>query len=341
MCILLVFVGVAQATSSPEGVPPAEDRDRIGAVRDWASDPDGIVDDGNVTLPCLHEGTCHRADEVVRRACPLGTEIWTDGGKTEPCVEFRNVVDDAVQWHAYDDGGRAQSDTAFLDVRSLATGAEPAAPTRLPGEGDPTPRPGVHGSSDGRIPIHEPSSELAPGLVLASILGAAAAVPLWILYRRLDREEIVDHEVRSRLIDLVEQEPGIETSELSRRLDLSINTVLYHGRLLAEADAAILERIDGRVAFFPAAGRVQRKEAIAALRQGRRANLFDLVLSEPGINVTEAAGALDVSPDALRYHVDVLVDREVLESRRDGRQRKLFATPTGRDLWTVVSGGAT
>lgn len=313
-----------------------------GRLVDRVLEGDGIVDDGNVTLPCPDPYTCRKGETTARGVCRLTPDLRSEGGEIAPCVRFARRVTDAVHWRGPDPGrgsiGNATGPLASSPPAVRGPGGVHERPSGPPGS---TGRPVAYGPRGAGGPLRHDDRALPSWLVVATVIAGAAAWPLWILHRRRNRAELLDHEVRRRMVGIVASSPGIGASELADRLDLAINTVLHHGRLLAEVDVVTMERIDGRVTFFPTDDRVRRKAALVALHQPRRARLFDLVLSAPGINVTEAAETLDVRVDTLRYHVDVLDDRGLITCRRRGRRREMSATEVGRDLWSRIDREAT
>lgn len=203
------------------------------------------------------------------------------------------------------------------DVSTADAGTRPSRPA------DPT----------ARTPTGVPSPPTAgtgPGTdrLLVALTFALAA---WILYRRLSRDEIVGHDLRSRMIDRIEASPGRNASSLADELDVAITTILYHGRILAEADQVTVKRTGGEVQFYgPAGPRDVDPETVACLRSELRQALLGLVADDPGIHVAEAARRLDVSASKARYHVDRLVEEGLIAAETTGRSKRLRVTEDGR-----------
>lgn len=176
-------------------------------------------------------------------------------------------------------------------------------------------------------PVARPVFGVGPGLelvVLATASGLGlAAYGLVRLYRRLRREDILDNDLRSRMLEIVEARPGIQTSDIAGHLDVAVNTVLYHARIMDEYDLLVVDRGGGCVRLFPTGHDRRKRKLQAVVSSGPKRALVDVILEEPGIGLSEAARRLDRDRSTIKYHADRLVDEGILTDRRDGRSRRL------------------
>lgn len=184
------------------------------------------------------------------------------------------------------------------------------------------------GSGPGRAGGLPGTIGTSPRIPVALVVGAAVGVVAWIAYRRLSRDEILDHDVRSRLLELVEDDPGISPSELVDTIEVSLPTILYHVRVLEETGLLEVDR-RGRAAclFVAGAATKLRRRTLAALRRDGRGDLLRLVVREPEVGLSEAARRLDRAPSTIKRHADTLIEEGILQDVGDGRLR-CFTCPS-------------
>lgn len=165
----------------------------------------------------------------------------------------------------------------------------------------------------------------ATGLLGAGFVGVR-------LYRRLSRDEILDNDLRSRIVEIVRDEPAIHASELARRLDVAVTTILYHGRMLAEADLVVMRRAQGEVVFLDrsAGDDAVEREALCVLRSDAKRRVVEALLGAPGANMAEIARRVERARNTVKHHVDDLIDAGLVEDRSSTRTRELVVPDEAR-----------
>lgn len=187
----------------------------------------------------------------------------------------------------------------------------------------------------------------------AATLGAAALVAgliywLWPLvkslglaplYTRLDRDDVLDHPVRQRIVETVSKQPGIHRAELARRLDLADGTVRHHLDKLVEADLVVANDDHGFVCYFrPGDLDASIRRGLAALTTPAARKVLQALVEDPGRSNKELAGATGLSPSTVHHHVGRLRDAGLVEGRRQGRSIRLSPTDTAERALAVRSG---
>ena len=136
-------------------------------------------------------------------------------------------------------------------------------------------------------------------------------------------------EQRARIEDRVAADPGIHFNELVRSLDLAPGQVQHHVRRLLDADRVVSERLYGRTHYYPP-GVDERERAALALcrRETARDGLAALVVGGPQ-RPDDLADDLGVARSTLEYHLDRLVERDLVRKERDeaGRVTLVLADP--------------
>lgn len=183
------------------------------------------------------------------------------------------------------------------------------------------------------------SVALAAGLVAALVVAALGLRSvlrggLTLLgYSRLVQSRALAQPVRSLLVDLVRQHPGLHFQELVRCSGRSPSTVDHHLRLLVRLGLVV--RVEGTryVCFFPK-GRLGHPAmtALPVLKSRGARRVLDALVRSPGTSPAELARGVGASRQGVHRH---LVRMEacglVSFERRDGRVR-VVPTGLGREV---------
>jgi predicted transcriptional regulator len=184
------------------------------------------------------------------------------------------------------------------------------------------------------------SSEAVWALAPATGLAAAAAVtqttpvgrwlrrvlspaPLAPLYSRISSDEVLDHETREAIYELLEREAGLSLEAIADELDLARSTARHHVRKLEETGMIEHARI-GRARVHHVVG--ERKRALHShlLANETRAEVFEAIEDRP-LTITEIAEAIDANPGSVHFHLDKLADRNLVQTT-DEEGRRYLAT---------------
>lgn len=151
-------------------------------------------------------------------------------------------------------------------------------------------------------------------------------------------------DTRERIADHVHNDPGVHFNAVVRATDLASGQVQHHVRRLVEAGTLTRERVSGRTHYFPPTYGDFERGVVALARRETARDLLYLLLERGPTNPGEAADVVGVARSTLEHHLDALVDRGVVEKRRDERNRvtlALIAEPeTARLLDEIEPGPA-
>lgn len=158
-------------------------------------------------------------------------------------------------------------------------------------------------------------------------------------FSRLLQDQLLDHPVRRRIVDLVTAQPGIHPQGLVRQLSLTRGAVEHHLRILEKAGHVRGKPVQGRMCYF-AAGKVDVRvqPAAAVLRAPLARNILETALGEPGLSLTDLTSRLGCSYGAMLYHVDRLEDSGMVRRERRGGTVTLVAQTLGEQALAVVGG---
>lgn len=134
-------------------------------------------------------------------------------------------------------------------------------------------------------------------------------------------------DTRSRIATAVRDAPGIHFNGLVRRLDLATGQVQYHVKRLLATEVIESTELYGRTHYFPEGLPEADRRTIALLRRETTrqivAELFDREQARPH----EVAEALGVARSTLEWHLERLVEQDiVVKHRGDGNRVTLELT---------------
>ncbi len=157
------------------------------------------------------------------------------------------------------------------------------------------------------------------------------------MYSRIEKDEILENEVRETLYELVQDDPGIHAHALSEEADVGWGTTVYHLRRL-ERNGFVTSEKKGRYRrFFPAAGYLARQREVLSVLQNETTNdIARVILKEPGLNQKAICEELDISPSLANWHINRLMDADLVERERRGRTVHYTPGPAWRDIKDAV-----
>lgn len=219
-------------------------------------------------------------------------------------------------------------------------GLEPPAgvPALAPAEvGEILPEPTAPGRAfpfqPGDIALPPPETVVATG----AIAGGVALIG-FALYSRLSKNEILDHERRDGVFQLVRAEPGISLTDVASRTGLGWGTVVYHLDRLERAGFVMSERNGGRRCYFPV-GTVPKdaRPSLGALQQETTRSVASFVAERPGATQTELAEALGLTASAASKQVSKLESVGLVRREREWKTVRLHPEPKLAQMLTPAT----
>lgn len=307
-------------------------------VRACAFDADGLQRvDEEFDVP---ESPAHVVDlKVPRGAFELVVQIDSPGGHSDvwslvdstACADHSVSKDypvylthwDGIYSNAFDQNRMLPPDRRPPDT-STWFGVRPATCTAT-GAVVESERPDSEGSS---FDIDLSALSGGPGLGLGGVLGVAGLMTLGLaggpglafgaygLFTRLVRPKILDQPTRSRIVDLVEQRPGIRFQEIATSLGLGQGTAMHHLQVLVAQKA--LSRLRHAYFVFGKYGRDDMRRTVALSTPTARA-MFDALGSIQEARVVDLARRLGVTRSWATKVVKDLERAGLVRRRRQGR----------------------
>jgi predicted transcriptional regulator len=130
----------------------------------------------------------------------------------------------------------------------------------------------------------------------------------------------LDLETRRELYELITKFPGLHFREILRRLDISSGNLNYQLSYMIKHDL-IVTIADGNLKRYYIIGKVKGKEKriLACLRNETARGLVLYLLLNPDSQFNELAQRFDLAPSKLAYHLKKLVEKDIIEKKKEGR----------------------
>lgn len=169
----------------------------------------------------------------------------------------------------------------------------------------------------------------AGGLLFGSAVAGWPALKgglLAPLFSRVHRQEALDHPLRRRLQDVINQNAGIHLQGLVDALGEPRSTVLHHLRTLERTGLVQAEHSAHYTCYFSKdrAARLSVRAAPVVKAEGAR-SLLDAIAASPGVSVKDAAARAGLSLSTAYYHARRLRDAGLVDT-----EGGLAITATGR-----------
>jgi DNA-binding transcriptional ArsR family regulator len=310
--------GPTTERSSPYGLPvdvdgllgvpttfvPGADAPAVGDLRPAHDGPDAAgtaaADEG------ADDGTHDRARPVAVRA-GLDPEPGSDG--EYPSGQHLPVFE-------------ASSDGAGTDAGPAAPGPRSGRPAAAAGFavllagllGVPTtPEVAVATGRRGvgwlrRVGRRSSSSRLGVRLPLVPVAG----------YSRYDDSDPLDNETRAAIHELVTERPGIYHASLADETGVAVETIRYHGRILADEGLVEEQMIRGRRRLFPVQLNVEDPRVAAALADPDASDIIAAIERREPTTPSALADALDRARSTVSHHLERLEEDGLVARERDG-----------------------
>ncbi len=142
---------------------------------------------------------------------------------------------------------------------------------------------------------------------------------------RLTMEEVLENENRTKIIDLIIDQPGIHNNELVRQTGLSPGNLAWHLKIL-ELYKIIKSEILGKfVVYFPYYDENPISRIDLKLQKSTTTmEILDLIRDNSGITQIELARQIGKNHKTVKYHLDKLQEAGLVVFEKQGRKKQFF-----------------
>jgi predicted transcriptional regulator len=122
---------------------------------------------------------------------------------------------------------------------------------------------------------------------------------------------------RDRIHEHIATHPGEHFNALTRALDLAPGQVQYHIKKLQGKNQIVEEHLYGRTHYYTPEYDAWERGAIAVLRRETARDILFYLLEDGSSSPPTVVDALDIARSTLEWHLDHLVEQNLVEKQRD------------------------
>ncbi len=152
-------------------------------------------------------------------------------------------------------------------------------------------------------------------------------IPLETGVHRLSMEDVLENENRSRVIDLIVDNPGIHFSELLRQTHIAPGNLNWHIEILERYKIIKNEIVGKYVMYFPYHGKNLLSNIDLKLQKSKTTmEILKIIQTIPGLTQNQIAKRIEKNHKTVKYHLDKLIEVDLIEKRPEGRKNLLYPT---------------
>jgi predicted transcriptional regulator len=131
---------------------------------------------------------------------------------------------------------------------------------------------------------------------------------------------ILQNENRAAMLEYIGNNPGCTLADLWKNIGLNRGTARYHLYLLL-IERRIFRKTEGKLSYLFINGgtRVARTQMYGYIMNPSKREILETILDKPGICNKEIADCLQTDPSTVHWHLQQLLEEEMVVSHRDGR----------------------
>jgi predicted transcriptional regulator len=128
-------------------------------------------------------------------------------------------------------------------------------------------------------------------------------------------------ETRTQIADYIGSNPGIHFNELVRSLDLAPGQAQHHVRRLVGDETIYRAEYYGRTHYYPPEFDDWERATLALFRRETARDILGYLLANESARPDDVADALGIARSTLEWHVNHLVEQDIVHKERDIRNR--------------------
>ncbi len=164
-----------------------------------------------------------------------------------------------------------------------------------------------------------------------ALVGASAAAGHWIqrygswgaipLYTRIAKSALLENNIRQQIFDMISQNPGINVSEMSRRLDIAWGTATHHLQKLRHEKLVSIRMTSNQKCYFPNGGTYTPREmdVMSAVKHPTAKQIAEFLIQNGARCHRDISEALQLTPALVSFHTSKLIHNGVLAREKQGR----------------------
>src|SRR5690348_9073267 len=140
-----------------------------------------------------------------------------------------------------------------------------------------------------------------------------------------EAENVLDLDARKRIVNFVQENPGMHLRAMAEQLAMPVSTLEYHCYQLTRHGRLATREDGGFKAFYPADGMDRRdKDILYLVRHDVPRRICTHLVLTPGANPKDLKHVVGLSGPTLSFHLAKLKRAGLVREEPDGRTKRLF-----------------
>lgn len=158
-------------------------------------------------------------------------------------------------------------------------------------------------------------------------------------HKLLERTELMDNELRERIMQLLTETPGCYLGKMGRDLRVPTSTLKYHLNILRSFDMVTTVKKGRCRHYFPKRRRFtdHEKRMFSALEHAPTRRMVEIIRNHPGISQAGLVSLTALSQSTVAWHMGKLEEMLLVESHRRG-VKEYFLAPDFRQVLDAALG---
>lgn len=140
------------------------------------------------------------------------------------------------------------------------------------------------------------------------------------LYHRLEKSQVLNHDLRWRIYEQIQATPGVNYGTLKRSLQLRNGTLTHHLVMLERQELIAAQRDGLRKRFYLSGHRMEPPSPLSGVQR----SILEIVSGAPGATQKEIGELLGLSKQVVNYHIRAMERAGFLRLERAGRFVKCY-----------------
>mgnify|MGYP006285747999 FL=1 len=128
-------------------------------------------------------------------------------------------------------------------------------------------------------------------------------------------------ETRTRIELHIQRNPGIHFNELVRSIEFAPGQSQYHIRRLLDEEDIVEEQLYGRTHYYSPSFDPWERRLLALFRRETSRDIIGYLLEQDTASPQTVANDLGIARSTLEWHLDRLVEQDIVVKERDRRNR--------------------
>lgn len=162
------------------------------------------------------------------------------------------------------------------------------------------------------------------------------AVKLWVYlgYRKIAKNNILDNNIRSKMFEHICNNPGITFSALARECNIGKGTQQYHLKVLQREHKIISVKKKGQTGFFENNEKHEelQQTILMQLRSDTVRQIYEILILHPNVSRKEVARHLAISGSAVTWQMERLCADGTISATKSGKYIYYLLNPNAKEI---------